>query len=58
MASNLKIYLRVHLDEKPYLCSQCPIGFSQEGDMKKHLRVHSGDVLAMYQPLDRADRLT
>ena len=35
--------MRTHSGDKPYQCSICKKGFSQNSKLRKHLRTHTGD---------------
>ena len=52
--------MRINTGEKPYPWNQCTIAFSQDGDLKKSLKLHTGKnpypcnqcTMAFYQDID------
>ncbi|XP_074654762.1 PR domain zinc finger protein 12-like [Tubulanus polymorphus] len=41
--SNLRSHMRIHTQEKPFICRFCKRSFSQSSTLRNHVRLHTGE---------------
>ena len=44
-ACNLRTHFKTHTEEKSNKCNQCDFASHQASNLRKHLKVHSGDTV-------------